>query len=98
METHPFTIRQIALAVFISLMSISSIIAVFTTNILLKRKQYGILIANGFTQKDIVVCLSLIHIYLAFFFRKLNLHSYTSSTKTLISLDMGGLGILPLLP
>lgn len=58
METHTFTIRQIALAVFISLMSVSSIIAVFTTNTVLKRRQYGILIANGFTQKDIVVCIA----------------------------------------
>lgn len=58
LETETFTTRQIALAVFISLMSVSSIIAVFTTNTLLKRKQYGILIANGFTLKDIAVCIA----------------------------------------
>ena len=42
----------------ISLMALTSIIAVFTTNTLLKRRQYGILIANGFTQKDIAFCIA----------------------------------------
>ena len=59
LETKAFTTRQIALAVFVSLMSVSSIIAVFTTNTLLKRKQYGILIANGFTLKDIAMCIAM---------------------------------------
>ena len=54
-ETETFVTRQIGLAVFISLMAISSIAAVFTTNTLLKRKQYGILLANGFTQSNIAV-------------------------------------------
>ncbi len=57
LETKTFTIRQAAIAIFISIMAASSIIAVFTTNTLLKRKQYGILIANGLTLKDIVVCI-----------------------------------------
>ena len=58
LETEAFTTRQIALAVFISLMAVSGVIAVFTTNTLLKRKQYGILIANGFSLKDIAVCIA----------------------------------------
>lgn len=58
METKIFTTRQAAIAVFISVMAISSIIAVFTTNILLKRKQYGVFIANGLTQKDIIFCIA----------------------------------------
>ena len=58
LETKAFTTRQIALAVFISLMSVSSIIAVFTTNTLLKRKQYGVLIANGLTLTYIAVCIA----------------------------------------
>ena len=58
LETENFTTRQIALAVFISLMAVSGVIAVFTTNTLLKRKQYGIFIANGFTLKDIAVCIA----------------------------------------
>lgn len=58
METKTFTTRQTAIAVFISVMAISSIIAVFTTNTLLKRKQYGVLIANGLTQKDIALCIA----------------------------------------
>ena len=40
METQTFTVRQIGLAIFISIMAISSIVAVFTTNTLLKKKQY----------------------------------------------------------
>ncbi len=58
METKTFTTRQAAIAVFICVMAISSMIAVFTTNTLLKRKQYGVLIANGLTQKDIVLCIA----------------------------------------
>ena len=57
-EIEPFIIKQIGLAVFISAMAISSIIAVFTTNALLKRRQYGIFIANGLTLTDIVVCIA----------------------------------------
>ena len=52
-ETATFTIRQMILAIFISIMAISSVVAVFTTNALLKKKQYGIWIANGFTLSDI---------------------------------------------
>ncbi len=52
-ETETYTSRQILLAVFISVMAISSVVAVFTTNTLLKKKQYGILIASGFTRSDI---------------------------------------------
>lgn len=52
-ETQTLTIRQIGLAVFISVMALTSITAVFTTNALLKRKQYGILLTSGFTQRNI---------------------------------------------
>ena len=52
-ETAAFTRRQILLALFISIMATSSVTAVFTTNTLLKKKQYGIWIANGFTLSDI---------------------------------------------
>lgn len=52
-ETRTFTAGQIALSIFISVMALSSIIAVFTTNTILKQKQYGIFIANGFTLNDI---------------------------------------------
>lgn len=58
METKTFTTRQTALAAFVSVMATSSMIAVFTTNALLKRKQYGVLIANGLTQKDIALCIA----------------------------------------
>ena len=56
-ETAPFIRTQIGLAVLILAMAASCIIAVFTTNTLLKRGQYGILIANGFTLTDIAVCI-----------------------------------------
>lgn len=52
-ETKYLTKAQTALAIFISALSILSVIAVFTTNVLLKRTQYGIMIANGFTIHDI---------------------------------------------
>lgn len=57
-ETEAFVARQIGLAVFISLMAISSIATVFTTNTLLKRKQYGVLLANGYTQNNITVSIA----------------------------------------
>lgn len=57
-ETEYYTTAQTALAIFISMLSLVSIVAVFTTNTLLRRTQYGILIANGFTIRDIAVELS----------------------------------------
>lgn len=53
-EMETFTARQIGLALFISLMAVSSVAAVFTTNTLLKRKQYGVLLAHGFTKSNIM--------------------------------------------
>ena len=55
LETESFTNRQIVLAIFISIMVCSSIVAAFTTNALLKKNQYGVLIANGFTLTDISI-------------------------------------------
>ena len=52
-ETECLTKAQTALAIFISALSITSMVAVFITNVLLKRTQYGIMIANGFTIHDI---------------------------------------------
>lgn len=51
--------NQIVLAFFISVMAISSVIAVFTTNTILKKRQYGILLANGYTKKDLVMIIAL---------------------------------------
>lgn len=58
LEMKTYTSRQIILAVFISIMAVSSIIAVFTTNTLLKKKKYGVFIANGFTLSDIAAEIS----------------------------------------
>lgn len=58
-ETDSLTARQTFLAAFIGLMAATSIIAVFTTNSLLKKKQYGIFLANGFTLIDITLCITL---------------------------------------
>lgn len=52
-ETEAFSKRQIGIAVFVGVMAVSAIIAAFTTNTILKRKQYGILLANGFRQRQI---------------------------------------------
>ena len=54
-ETEAFVTRQIGLAISISIMAVSSIATVFTTNALLKREQYGILLTNGYTQSNITV-------------------------------------------
>lgn len=58
-ETSSFVKKQIALAVFISIMAISSVIAVFTTNTLLKKRQYGILLANGYSRRDLMMMIAL---------------------------------------
>ena len=52
-ETATFTTRQMILAIFISIMAISSVGCSFYYHTLLKKKQYGIWIANGFTLSDI---------------------------------------------
>ena len=58
-ETRYLTTAQTALAIFISVLSAISVVALFTTNALLKRTQYGILIANGFTIHDIAAEIAL---------------------------------------
>lgn len=52
-ETAAFTARQLVLALFIAGMAVSSVVAVFTTNTVLNKKQYGIWLANGFTVSNI---------------------------------------------
>ena len=52
-EVNAYTSKQITLAIFISIMAMSSIVSVFTTNAILKQHQYGIYLANGFTKKEI---------------------------------------------
>ena len=52
-EVNMYTSKQITLAIFISIMAISSIVSVFTTNAILKQQQYGIYLANGFTKQEI---------------------------------------------
>ena len=52
-EVKIYISKQITLAVFISVMAVSSIVSVFTANAILKQRQYGIYLANGFTKKEI---------------------------------------------
>lgn len=52
-EVNMYTSKQITLAIFISVVAISSIVSVFTTNAILKQRQYGIYLANGFTKREI---------------------------------------------
>ena len=54
-ETQKMTNGQMFLAIFIMAMALSVVISVFTTNAMLKKKQYGIMLANGFTLKEIAV-------------------------------------------
>lgn len=54
-ETKALTSRQMALAVFISAMAVSAVIAVFAGSALLKRRQYGIFLANGWSLKELVL-------------------------------------------
>lgn len=54
-EIQSFANRRTILAVFICVMASISVISAFTTNVILKQKQYGIYIANGFRKKDIIM-------------------------------------------
>lgn len=67
LEMSVYTSRQILLAVFISIMAVSSVVAVFTTNTLLKKKHYGVLIVNGFTLTDIATGIA-VEIFIIIFF------------------------------
>lgn len=58
LETKALTGRQIRLAIFLMTMAVSSVVAVFTTNALLKRRQYGILMASGWSLGKIIVAAS----------------------------------------
>jgi hypothetical protein len=56
-ETKTFSVRQAALAIFIAVMATTSMISVFAADCLLKKRQYGTLIANGCTLSDIALCM-----------------------------------------
>lgn len=51
-DTEKYTKVQIFLAVFVLIMAEVCVISAFMTNILLKKKRYGIFMANGFTLWD----------------------------------------------
>lgn len=57
-EKDAFVKAQIVLAVFISIMAISSVIAVFTTNTILKKRQYGIMMANGYSRRELIMIIT----------------------------------------
>lgn len=52
-ETGAFTTRQVLLAGFITVMAVSSVTAVFAVSALLKRQQYGIWMACGFSRSAV---------------------------------------------
>lgn len=52
-ETRTFTTRQVLLAGFITVMAVSSVTAVFAVSVLLKRQQYGIWMACGFSRSAV---------------------------------------------
>lgn len=51
-ETKAYAAKQTALAVLLSMMAVSSIAAVFTTNVILQKGKYGVYLANGYNQKE----------------------------------------------
>lgn len=53
-EKDYFIKAQFLLALFIFVMVTSCVIAVFTTNTILKKKEYGILLANGYDKSDLI--------------------------------------------
>ena len=58
-ETGVFTRRQTALAVFVAGMAAASLLSVSATGTLLKRGEYGVLLACGFTRRDLALCMGL---------------------------------------
>ncbi len=52
-ETRAFTTRHVLLAGFITVMAVSSVTAVFAVSALLKRQQYGIWMACGFSRSAV---------------------------------------------
>ncbi len=58
-ETGAFTRRQAALAVFVAGMAAASLLSVSATGILLKRREYGVLLACGFTLRDLAFGMAL---------------------------------------
>ncbi len=83
-EMKTITIGQLVLAVFISVMALSSVVSIFTTNAMLKKKYYGVLVTNGFTLKDIIKSMS-IEIFIIVFISSiiswvLKLREFVSST------------------
>lgn len=58
-ETGVFTRRQTALAVFVAGMAAASLLSVSATGILLKRREYGVLLACGFARRDLAFCMGL---------------------------------------
>lgn len=57
-ETAYLVKSQTALSVFISIMAMTSIISVFTANVILRKRKYGILLANGFSRNNLAVMLT----------------------------------------
>ena len=58
-ETGVFTRRQTALAVFVAGMAAASLLSVSATGTLLKRREYGVLLACGFTRRGLALCMGL---------------------------------------
>ena len=52
-ETGGLLVRQAAIAVLVTVLAVSSVVTVFAADILLKRRKYGILAANGFTRAEL---------------------------------------------
>lgn len=56
-EMKQFAINRFVLAVFIVSMAVCSIVLTFVSHTIMKKKQYGVLLANGYEMKDVTLCI-----------------------------------------
>lgn len=56
-EVKQFAINRFVLAVFIVSMTVCSIVLTFVSHTIMKKKQYGVLLANGYAMKDVTLCI-----------------------------------------
>ena len=56
-EVKQFAVNRFVLAVFIVAMAVCSVVLTFVSHTIMKKKQYGVLLANGYEMKDVTRCI-----------------------------------------
>lgn len=56
-EMKQFAVNRFVLAIFIVSMTVCSIVLTFVSHTIMKKKQYGVLLANGYEMKDVTLCI-----------------------------------------